>query len=79
MRGIGCCSCSTKLARHNDAYWDSAEQLAGMLSIDRSTWLRVYAARWADFKEVLFGFFYLVSDFTHGLHLSSIDEPVISY
>ncbi len=50
-----------------------------MLSIDRSTWLRVYAAHWADFKEVLFGFFYLVSDFTHGLHLSSIDEPVISY
>ena len=39
-------------ARHNDAYREYAgAALARMVSVDRSTWLRVYAAHWAAFKD----------------------------
>jgi len=38
-------------SRNNDTYQEYAgAALARMLSVERSTWLRVYAAHWAEFK-----------------------------
>ncbi|HFK5650250.1 TPA: bacteriophage antitermination protein Q [Enterobacter ludwigii] len=38
-------------SRNNDTYKEYAgAALARMVSVERSTWLRVYAAHWADFK-----------------------------
>jgi hypothetical protein len=40
-------------SRNNDTYQEYAgAALARMVSVERSTWLRVYAAHWAAFKAL---------------------------
>jgi hypothetical protein len=41
-------------SRNNDTYQEYAgAALARMVSVERSTWLRVYSAHWAAFKAAL--------------------------